>query len=210
MTNLQPETEQWYSLTKAAQILGIHYTTLRRWADNGQIPFMLTPGGHRRFALTDLKTFAGDRRQTLTPVNIEQQWAEHAMTQTRQVIVANQNKPWLSHHDEQAREQHRILGRRLMGLTLQYISDVAGNGKLLEEAKALGEEYGRLSRKTNLPLTDALQATIFFRDMLVETAFQIPNSASVKPESNLRLMRRINQLINAVHLAIAAAYEDKT
>ena len=124
--------------------------------------------------------------------------------------MANQNKPWLAKHDENTREQHRVLGRRLMGLTLQYISDIEGNGKLLEEAKALGEEYGRLSRQTNLPLTEALQATIFFRDMLVETAFQIPNSASVKPESNLRLMRRINDLINTVHLAIAAAYEPET
>jgi len=84
---------------------------------------------------------------------------------------------------------------------------VNGNGGLLEEAKALGEQYGRLCLKSNLPLTQALQATMFFRDMLIETAFQLPNSTTVKPEANLRLMQRISNLLNAVHLAIAAAYE---
>lgn len=210
MTNLQPQTEQWYSLTKAAKMLGIHSTTLRRWADNDQIPYMLTPGGHRRFALSDLNKFAGKHRYTPATNSIEQQWVERALTQTREVIVANRNEPWLAIHDDDTREQHRIMGRRLMGLTLQYLSDVDGNGSLLEEAKALGEQYGRLSLKANLPLTDALQATMFFRDMLVETAFQIPNSATVKPEANLRLMRRINELLNAVHLAIAAVYENET
>ena len=97
-----------------------------------------------------------------------------------------------------------------MGLTLQYISDVNGNEGLLDEAKVLGEQYGRLCLKTNLPLTQALHATMFFRDMLMETAFQIPDSASVKPEANLRLMQRISELLNAVHLAIAAAYEQQS
>ncbi|MCA9928049.1 MAG: helix-turn-helix domain-containing protein [Anaerolineales bacterium] len=207
MNDLLPDTEQWVSLAKAAKMLGIHSTTLRRWADNGQIPFMLTPGGHRRFALADLQNFADTHRQSYMPTSIEQQWAERALVQTRQEISANQSKAWMAHYDDDTREQHRILGRRLMGLTLQYISDVNGNGTLLAEASTLGEEYGRLCITNNLPLTDALQATIFFRDMLVETAFHLPNTASIKPEANLRLMRRINELLNAVHLAIAAAYE---
>jgi excisionase family DNA binding protein len=209
MSHLLPETEQWISLAKAAKMLGIHSTTLRRWADNGQIPFMLTPGGHRRFLLSDLQSFAETHRPSFVRSSLEQQWAERALTQTRQGISANQNKPWMVQYDDDAREQHRILGRRLMGLTLQYISDVDGNGSLLAEAKTLGEEYGRLCLQNKLPLTNALQATIFFRDMLVETSFQLPNTASIKPEANLRLMRRINELLNTVHLAIAAAYEQK-
>ena len=50
MTDSTPETERWLTLSQAAQELGVHLTTLRRWADNGDIPVMLTPGGHRRFA----------------------------------------------------------------------------------------------------------------------------------------------------------------
>ena len=50
--------ENWLSLKQAAERLGIHPITLRRWADNGELPTLLTPGGHRRFAVADLDRFA--------------------------------------------------------------------------------------------------------------------------------------------------------
>lgn len=208
MNNYLPESEQWISLSQAAELLGIHGTTLRRWADNGQIPFMLTPGGHRRFAMSDLNQFAAERRHASAPSSIEQLWAEKALMQTRQTITAHRNDPWLANYDESTREEHRLLGRRLMGLTLQYISDPEANDSLLKDAEKIGKQYGRLSQQTNLPLTEALQTTLLFRDMLVDTAFQLPSTASIKPESNLRLMRRINELLNVVHLAIAQVYEE--
>jgi len=209
MNNFLPETEQWVTLSEAASLLGIHGTTLRRWADNGQVPFMLTPGGHRRFAMSDLNQFAASRRQAQSPSSIEQMWAEKALTQTRQTISAHKQDDWLAQYDDQMREEHRLLGRRLMGLTLQYISDPEANGPLLKQANEIGNEYGRLCHQTNMPLTQALQTTLLFRDMLVDTAFQLPSSASIKPEANLRLMRRINELLNVVHLAIAQSYEEQ-
>jgi len=209
MNNFLPETEQWVSLSNAASLLGVHGTTLRRWADSGQIPFMMTPGGHRRFAMSDLNQFAASRRHTQSPSSIEQLWAEKALTQTRQTISAHKHDDWLAQYDDQMREEHRLLGRRLMGLTLQYISDPEANGTLLREADEIGKQYGRLCHQNNLPLTEALQTTLLFRDMLVDTAFQLPSSASIKPEANLRLMRRINELLNVVHLAIAQSYEQQ-
>lgn len=206
MTNLFPNnTPKWLSLTTAAKQLGVHSATLRRWADNGDIPYLLTPGGHRRFALSDIETFAQAHRQNMMPISVEQVWAEHALDETRKGIVANDKKMWLVVQDEQLREKHRQLGRRLMGLTLQFISD--NNDHLLLEAQTIGREYGRLVQTSNLSLTEALQATIFFRDMLIETALQLPESVNVKPEANMHLMRRINQLLNTVHLAIASVYE---
>ena len=51
MAQQLPETEAWLSLKAASKKLNVHPTTLRRWADNGDIPVMLTPGGHRRHLL---------------------------------------------------------------------------------------------------------------------------------------------------------------
>ena len=48
----------WLTLKQAAHKLGVHPTTLRRWADAGEILVMLTPGGHRRFAMADVERFA--------------------------------------------------------------------------------------------------------------------------------------------------------
>lgn len=199
-------SEQWLPLSQAAERLNVHPTTLRRWADDGEIAVLLTPGGHRRFALSDIEQFAESRHGLQRSAGIEEVWAERALTVTRREIVAHKNDHWLAAMDDDTREQNRKMGRQLMALTLQYISN-GDDDKLLEEAHRMGLQYGRHCRSTNMPLTDALQAAIFFRDMMVETALQLPENVRVRPESNLRLLRRINTLINTVHLAIAEVYD---
>lgn len=39
----------------AADLLGVHYDTIRRWEDTGLLTGYRTPGGHRRYAITDLE-----------------------------------------------------------------------------------------------------------------------------------------------------------
>ncbi len=207
MSDYLLETEQWLTLSQAAKMLNVHPTTLRRWADNGEIPFMLTPGGHRRFSSSDMQRFATDRRRLSRGPDVGEIWAERALVQTRQGIATRQDRPWIARQDDDSREKHRVLGRQLMGLTLQYVSDPNGNGNILEQAHAIGLEYGRLALEEKLPLTDALQAAMFFRDMLVEVALQLPEETRIQPQANVRLMRRINKLLNTVNLAIAEMYE---
>jgi excisionase family DNA binding protein len=202
-----PDPEHWLSLSQAAERLNIHSTTLRRWADDGEIAVMLTPGGHRRFALSEIEQFAENRHGLRRSTGIEQAWADQALAVTRRQIVAHQNDHWMSTLDDDSREHNRVMGRQLMALTLQYISNDADD-KLLNEAGRMGGEYGRHCRKARMPLTDALQAAIFFRDMMVETAMQLPENVRIKPEANMLLLRRINTLLNTVHLAIAEVYED--
>src|SRR5690349_19538801 len=112
----------WLNLTDAAHKLGVHATTLRRWADEGAVPVMLTPGGHRRFAQADLEEFIRTQRRAITAPNPAQAWAERALTETRREITAHQNAPWVATFSAEEREQSRQMGRRLMALLLQYLS----------------------------------------------------------------------------------------
>jgi excisionase family DNA binding protein len=187
--------------------LGVHPTTLRRWANNGELPALLTPGGHRRFALADLQRFAAERRQFRLAASLETIWADHALQRTRQEIVSRQGIPWLADFPEQDRQQKRALGRRLMGIMLQYIALNAGGEALLEEAERIGRAHAENTLSLGLPLVEALQVMLFFRDTMVEAAVQLPEAGRARPELNLHLLRRINTLLNAVQLAIAGAYE---
>jgi excisionase family DNA binding protein len=47
----------WLALGQAAKYLGVSERTLRKWADEGRIGAFSTPGGHRRFRLSDLDQF---------------------------------------------------------------------------------------------------------------------------------------------------------
>src|SRR3954471_2848897 len=53
--------QQWLTLKEASEFLGIHFTTLRHWADGGSIRVFRTPGGHRRFSAADLRRFLEER-----------------------------------------------------------------------------------------------------------------------------------------------------
>lgn len=202
------EKKDWLSLKQAADRLGVHITTLRRWADNGEIPVMLTPGSHRRFAISDIDQFAEERRRLRMVSGLEQIWAERALIQARHEIVTHQSDHWLAVFSEEERERKRQIGRKLMGLTLKYISLGEGGEDILEEARAIGREHAETAIQLGLPLVEAIQAALFFRDTMVEVAVQLPEIAHVRPEANMRLLRRINTLLNTVQLAIAAAYEN--
>ncbi len=48
------------SSTQAAELLGVHVASVKRWADQGRLRCIRTPGGHRRFALSAVKALGDD------------------------------------------------------------------------------------------------------------------------------------------------------
>lgn len=202
-------SDKWLSLSEAAGQLSIHPTTLRRWADNGDIPVMLTPGGHRRFAAADITHFAHERRNRRCVGDVEKIWAERAVIQTRREMVVHRNDPWLSGFDSEARERNRLMGQQLIGLMLRYLAAEDDGRDILQEARQIGWQYGRNALGAGMSLIEALQVSILFRDVLVESALQLPENVRIRPETNVRLLRRINTLLNSVHLAIAEVYDGR-
>ena len=209
--SLSGTEESWLSIKEAAAYLNVHPATLRRWADANEIPHLLTPGGHRRFALSDLQRFAETHRAHAAQGadELPEALATRAVLRARQDLPTPDAAGWLARLDEPTRERHRTLGRRLMGLTLQYVSAEDG-AHLLEEAGALGTDYGRLSQAAGVSLSDALQAALFFRDKLLEATLELSETAPVSPSDSSRLVKRLNALLNAVQLAIAEVYESRT
>jgi len=45
------------TIGEVAKLMGVHITTVRRIADQGDLPHTRTPGGHRRFLLSDVSRF---------------------------------------------------------------------------------------------------------------------------------------------------------
>jgi excisionase family DNA binding protein len=47
----------WLTLGQAAKYLGVAQSTIRKWSDQGRLPALYTPGGHRRYRRPDLEAF---------------------------------------------------------------------------------------------------------------------------------------------------------
>ena len=89
----------WISLSKAATMLGVHSMTLRRWSDSGKFPCYRTPGGHRRFSLSDIEAHL-ERNQVTQADALPAAWADQALIQTRQQVANYRDHRWLQIVDE--------------------------------------------------------------------------------------------------------------
>jgi hypothetical protein len=93
-----------------------------------------------------------------------------------------------------------------MGLILEYLTEEDDDGPRLDQARKIGVQYGRACRELELPLTDALRAAMFFRDTLTTSAIQLPDNVRIPTGSQVRLVTRINRILNEVQLGVADAY----
>jgi excisionase family DNA binding protein len=208
MNRQQPvaDATEWLTLTEAAGALRVHPTTLRRWADSGQVPVFLTPGGHRRFAASDVRHIAARRHAVRRVGPVERIWADQALSLARKQLAAQEGERWLQQHDGGSRDRGRQMGQQLMGLILEYLTAEDDDGPQLAQARKMGARYGEVSRELSLPLTDALRAAMFFRDTLTTSAVQLPDNVRIPTGSQVRLVTRINRIINEVQLGVADAY----
>lgn len=196
------------SLSAASQLLGVHRTTLRRWADAGAVPVYVTPGGHRRFARSDIEAIAA-RSSASSGQALVSNWAQQVWAQARTELEQVEHPPaWLANLHEEDREAWRRMSQQLMGIVLRFVSSDEEDGELLDQARAIGLDYAYRARRVGMPLTVALEAALFFRDSLVSAAMDLPQPSKSRAETSARLLRRISQVLNAVQLAVAAGYEE--
>lgn len=199
----------WLTLKDAAGLLHVHQATLRRWADAGEMPHMVTPGGHRRFLRDDVLAFAVAHTVQSRQPAMPEAWATRAMEQARTELPAQAGAHWMQTMDARAREQHRTIGRRLMALTLQYVSseDDSNSAHLLQEAHVLGREYGAANVQAGVSLSDSMQAAMFFRDRLLDASLELPDTTRPRHSDQRKLLKRINALLGVVQIALAEVYE---
>ncbi len=198
----------WLSLGKAATLLGVHSMTLRRWSDSGKFPSYRTPGGHRRFALSDIEAYL-DKSQVVPAETLPDTWADQALMQTRRQVAYHRENRWLQMVDEgDLRTEYRQLGHQLIGLLMQYVAADEPSEALLNEARRFGRLYGAYGIRAGMALSSIIEATMFFRDILVESSLQIPTNSFVEPGTSLRILRRVNQVINTVQLSVTEFYEN--
>jgi excisionase family DNA binding protein len=195
---------QWLTLDQASRRLGVHPSTLRRWCDEGAISVFITPGGHRRFIPAELERFVVEHQHGNLPVKSEPSWAAHAIAQAR---VSLREQRWVDTYDEDERESQRFLGRRLMGLVLQYIAQPGDNPELLTEARIIGVQHAQNALRRGRSLQDLLQAISFFRTTMLEVALgESPKSGRGRSDANVHLLRRIERLVAEVQAGVVELY----
>jgi excisionase family DNA binding protein len=194
---------RWVSLARACALLGVNESTVRRWADAGEIQVFRTPGGHRRFAEGELLALveSGGRRG-------ERALPDAAASRIRRQLHSGHAESWYQDFAQAERETLRPLGRRLVEIVDDYISKRGGRrADLEEEVGTIGERYGRELRRRGMPLGQAVQAFTFFRKSLDETAKQLADRNHLSAEEAASAREQIAGLADRVLVGLTAVYD---
>ncbi len=199
---------RWLTLGEACKLLGVNESTLRRWADAGHVRSFRTPGGHRRFSEEDLRALieghTAERRASYRDLG------QLALARIRRRLQRGraQAAEWYTALPESARERLRPLGRRLVALVSDYLGRGSQRSRLLEEARDIALEYGRELRQDGLPLKTALEAFVFFRRGLTDSAVELCQRNNLSAEEAVEVWDLLSSLADQVLLSLAEAYSE--
>jgi excisionase family DNA binding protein len=198
--------DHWLSLKEASEILGVHFTTLRKWADEGEIRVFRTPGGHRRFSIGDLRRFLEDRVGDTRTQDTEAV-VDAAVVHVRAEIerLPQEQLAWAQPLSESERDLSRQRGRQLFGLAITYVVKPAQRERLLLEGRLLGVEYGREAAASGIGLMETGRAVQFFRSQLNQVV-RAENSHMLDAD-DVRVQQAIDQFIDEVLYSVLSGYE---
>jgi excisionase family DNA binding protein len=199
--------DNWLSLGEVAQVLGVHPSTVRSWANHGKLPVHRTQGGHRRFKRSEVELCLDSRRAE--GLEAMEQVVQDALRQTRVQISEGrlEEEVWYQKLDNDARSQYRQSGRYLLqGLIMaQMAKDPSGANA---EARALAYEYASRGKRFGLTCSEATHAFLFFRSLLVDAMFLVyENAAIYSPQAWSDMFRRINTFTDQILITLIDTYE---
>ena len=195
---------RWVNVARACEVLGVNESTVRRWADAGQIRCFRTPGGHRRFSERELLDLveggSSGRRRDLK---------EAAVSRIRRELSSgHRDAGWYEEMATDERETLRPLGRRLVELVDDDIARRAPHPEIEREVDAIGERYGQVLFERGMPLSQAIEAFTFFRRSLDEAAKRLAERQRMGAFEAARAREQIAQLADRVLRGVSAAYDD--
>lgn len=206
---MAPDPMEWYSLSEAADLLGVHFTTLRRWADQGLIEVMRTPGGKRKFHRTALEAFLNRSSQPAVaaqqPFLLESSTVDHTRMDVHQ--RRNMDPAWLTRMSETHLAFFRQAGSRLVALVIQYCSRSDSAEAFLEDGRQITREYGRVSYELGLSVDECLELFLFFRRPMLRSIHETGSRHSSSGADSMCVFNKMSHFLDEAMLAMVVEYE---
>lgn len=191
------ESEAWLSLEEAARRLNVHPGTLRDWADKGQVRTFRTPGGHRRFAASDVSALGAQAAPDLSL--LMDATVGHARIALSGGRLAAES--WYSRFDEAARERQRRLGMDLVQLLVSFLGDM--DRSWANEIEDVGRRYAALATDNGLSLADAMRAFHVFEELVRASVDQL---GAARIAGTQELERHTGWFLNEVRVAMVESF----
>ncbi|MEP6871367.1 MAG: helix-turn-helix domain-containing protein, partial [Anaerolineaceae bacterium] len=201
--------QNWLTLGTASEMLGVSESTIRRWADAGDIRSFRTPGGHRRILEDDLKQFIASA-PSAAPGRDTDRISDIALARVKRRISRGRQTHSMDAFNtlsDEVRDRLRLMGRQLVDLFARYIASDSKKERFAEDARTIGHEYGRTLVGSGVRLTVAVSTFNSMRRSMEETASQIAAEAGLSTEESVVAIENILDLADVVLEGMAQVYE---
>lgn len=197
--------KSWLNLQEAANRLGVHFTTLRRWADAGEIEFIRTPGGIRRFSSEALDAFIKSRQQGVPANKLALPGNASQIVSERNGWLENRQKPWMMYLSESQRAYFRGTGNRLMALIMQYSSRDTG-GIYLEEGRKISREYGDICFQVGMSIAETVEAFLLYRRPILQAVHDTGALNGFSDAESVRIYQKTMVFLDEILTAMVEQY----
>ena len=197
MTSPSPR-QNWLTLGAASAQMGVSESTIRRWADTGEVRSYRTAGGHRRVLEDDLKAMVANAGSGAATRDTER-ISDLAIGRVKRRISRGRQGHSL--------DRLRLLGRQVVDLFARYIASDSKKERFSEDARTIGREYGRALVAERVGLTAAVATFNSMRRSLEETALQIATEAGLSTEESIDAVEATLELADRMLEGMASVYE---
>ena len=204
-----PSGARWLTLGAASELLGVSESTIRRWADAGEIRSYRTSGGHRRILEEDVRQIIDRGGQA--PAADTDRISELALARVKRRLSAGRRTHSLdafAELDVAERDRLRFIGRQLVDLFARFVSSRSRGDRFIEDARGIGREYGRTLVGAGVTLTNAVVTFNALRRSLEETASQLAAEAHQSAEESVEAIESILGLADTVLEGMAEVYQE--
>lgn len=197
--------DEWLSLSDAAEVLGVHPSTVRLWSDKGVLPTHKTQGGHRRYRRSEITLWAESNKSSreIEPEGMMNEIIKNVRLQISEGHL--QAESWYQKLDEEARIQYRASARSLFHGLMNYVATKGAEADT--EAYAIGYEYASRAHRYCLSYVDAAKAFLFFRNTLIESVIKVYTDANVSSKQTAETFGKMHTFTDQILISLLQTYQ---
>ncbi|MFA5368190.1 MAG: helix-turn-helix domain-containing protein [Dehalococcoidia bacterium] len=195
------------TIGQACKLLGVSEATLRNWTDEGKIKAFVTPGGHRRYVESELRSFIAAQSRVFTNKDMLAQMGSEPLHKIQQARERMAETHWYGGLSDESKVRLRGLGGAVYGLAVEYLTDKKGRDETMRAAREVGRQFGEYLADINVSLTDAIEAFIMHRSPLIQVASDIVKREGVLRGQAADAVPLVTQITDEFLLSLVEAYQ---
>lgn len=204
------------SISEASHVLGISEVTLRQWTDEGLIKAFVTPGGHRRYSMLNLKKFMTSQPRAQGIKDLVNRLEDTAPMHREIASSYFSTSALFGKLDTESQQYFAKQGRLFLNLIIRYVTEPSKHDDNLREIKNSGRGFGEMSARKGLSLTDTMQAFIKHRDPIINVTTDMFKKHRTVHRRIIESISLVNNALDEALVALveahqqASAFEKKT